>query len=130
MNIVLDTYAILAYIGDEVGAEKVEKYLHMAKEGKVTLYMNYVNLGEIYYILARQDLEKADLSIALLKREPIVFIQADEKLSLLAGRIKAFHKLSYADAFVVATAIETNSRILTGDEEFKRVEDKVEIEWL
>ncbi|ALV63372.1 hypothetical protein ADU37_CDS16730 [Thermococcus sp. 2319x1] len=39
----------------------------------------------------------------------IVFIQADEKLSLLAGRIKAFHKLSYADAFVVATAIETNS---------------------
>jgi len=61
---------------------------------------------------------------------PILFLPVDERLSLLAGRIKAFHRLSYADAFAVATAIDLNATLVTGDEEFKTVEDKVRIEWL
>lgn len=105
MRAVLDSYAILAYIADEEGADKVEEYLSLARAGKAELYMNVVNLGEIYYILARRKgVEVANLSVALLKEEPIKFVSVDERLSLLAGRIKAFHRLSYADAFAVATA--------------------------
>lgn len=131
MKIVLDSYAVLAYIADENGAETVERYLMQAKQGKVELYMNAVNLGEVYYIIARRKgIEVADLVIALLKREPIKIIHADERISLMAGRIKAFHKLSYADAFAVAAAIDLNAKLITGDNEFKSVEGKIEIEWL
>jgi predicted nucleic acid-binding protein len=131
MRAVLDSYAILAYIADEEGADKVEEYLSLARAGKAELYMNVVNLGEIYYILARRKgVEVANLSVALLEEEPIKLVSVDERLSLLAGRIKAFHRLSYADAFAVATAIDLNATLVTGDEEFKTVEDKVRIEWL
>ncbi|MDI3474898.1 MAG: uncharacterized protein PWQ79_727 [Thermococcaceae archaeon] len=131
MRAVLDSYAILAYIADEEGADKVEEYLSLARAGKAELYMNVVNLGEIYYILARRKgVEVANLSVALLKEEPIKFVSVDERLSLLAGRIKAFHRLSYADAFAVATAIDLKATLVTGDEEFRAVEDKVRIEWL
>lgn len=131
MRAVLDSYAILAYLADEEGADKVEEYLSLARAGKAELYMNVVNLGEIYYILTRRKgVEVANLSVVLLKEEPIKFVSVDERLSLLAGRIKAFHRLSYADAFAVATAIDLKATLVTGDEEFKAVEDKVRIEWL
>ncbi|AHL21828.1 MULTISPECIES: type II toxin-antitoxin system VapC family toxin [Thermococcus] len=131
MKVVLDSHAILAYINDEPAAEKVQEYLNLGKEGKVGLYMNVVNVGEVYYVLSRRKgVDVANIAIALLKREPITFIIADERLALMAGRIKAFHKLSYADAFAAATAIDLDAVLLTGDDEFKSVEDKVKIEWL
>ena len=131
MRVVLDSYAILAYINDEPALEKVQKYLDLGRRGKVEPYMNVVNLGEVYYVLSRKKgTGIANRAVALLKKEPITFIIADGRLSLIAGRIKAFHKLSYADAFAVATAIDLDAVLLTGDDEFRSVEDRVKIEWL
>jgi len=131
MKIVLDSHAVLAYINDEPAAEKVQEYLDLGQEGEAELYMNVVNLGEVYYVLSRRKgVDVANMAMALLKREPITFIIADERLALMAGRIKAFHKLSYADAFAAATAIDLDAVLLTGDDEFRSVEDKVKIEWL
>lgn len=93
--------------------------------------MNVVNLGEVYYVLSRRKgVDVANIAVALLKREPITFVVADERPALMAGRIKAFHKLSYADTFAAATAIDLDAVLLTGDDEFKSVEDKAKIEWL
>jgi len=131
MKLVLDSHAILAYINDEPAAEVVQNYLDFGRNGRAELYMNVVNLGEVYYVLSRRKgVDVANMAMALLKREPITFIIADERLALMAGRIKAFHKLSYADAFAAATAIDLDAILLTGDDEFKSVEDKVKIEWL
>ncbi|WP_297506117.1 type II toxin-antitoxin system VapC family toxin [Thermococcus sp.] len=131
MRIVLDSYAVLAYMNDEPAAEKVEEYLNLGRSGKAELYMNVVNLGEVYYIISRKrGTNTANLAVALIRREPIQPVVADERLALIAGRIKAFHRLSYADAFAAATAIDLNATLLTGDDEFKSVEDKVKIEWL
>ena len=55
---------------------------------------------------------------------------ADEKSAIIAGRMKAENKISYADAYVVATALDKNAKIITGDKEFKSVEDIVAIDWL
>jgi predicted nucleic acid-binding protein len=130
-RVVLDSYAILAYLLHERGAERVRDMFKDAERGKLELYMNVVNLGEVYYIIARRrGLDTADFIVANLKRMPILFVPVDERLSLLAGRIKTFHRLSYADAFAVATAIDLNATLVTGDEEFRAVEDRVEIEWL
>lgn len=53
-----------------------------------------------------------------------------EKISLIAGKIKANYSLSVGDAFVVASAIDERAKILTGDPEFKQVENVVDIKWL
>ena len=49
---------------------------------------------------------------------------------LAAAHIKATHAISYAGAFVVAAAQEMGATILTGDPEFRTVEDLVPVEWL
>ncbi|WP_297457857.1 type II toxin-antitoxin system VapC family toxin [Thermococcus sp.] len=131
MRVVLDSYAVLAYMNDEPAAERVEEYLNLGRSGKAELYMNVVNLGEVYYIISRKrGTDIANLAVALIRREPIKLVVADERLALIAGRIKAFHRLSYAEAFAAATAMDLNATLLTGDEKFKSVEDKVKIEWL
>jgi len=122
MNYVLDAFAVLAYIGDEEGAEKVEELLNKAENGETKLIMNYVNLGEVYYIIAREfGVTKANEVIAIVKRWNLEFVGVDENLSLTAARIKAMHSLSYADAFAVATAINRKATIVTGDREFEGV---------
>ena len=122
MNYVLDAFAVLTYLGDEEGADKVEELLGRAKSGEVKLIMNYVNLGEVYYIIAREfGVAKANEAIAVIKKWGLEFVGVDESLSLTAARIKATHNLSYADAFVVATAISRKGAIVTGDREFEGV---------
>lgn len=123
---VLDSFAILAYLTEEEGADVVEDLLNKAKNGEIRLYLNYVNLGEVYYITIREkDVNEANESIALVKRLPIEFVQVDERIALIAGRVKATYSVSYADAFVVATAIMKEATIVTGDPEFKSIDMQV-----
>jgi len=122
MNYVLDSFAVLAYLGNEEGADKVEELIDKAEKGEIKLFMNYVNLGEVYYIVTREfGTAKANEAVAIIKRLPIEFVEVNESLALTAGRIKAMHSLSYADAFVVATAIDKKGIIVTGDREFEGV---------
>jgi predicted nucleic acid-binding protein len=119
MNYILDTFAVLAYLGDEDGADKVEKLLEKAGK-EVKLFMNYVNLGEVYYIVAREfGVAKANEIVAIVKSWGIEFVGVNEGIALTAARIKAMHNLSYADAFVVATAVDRKGVIVTGDREFE-----------
>ena len=128
---VLDSYSLLAYFGNESGAKIVEQILIEAGSGDCALYCNLINLGEVYYISAREDsVETADAIIARIKRFPVELVQNDERLTLIAARIKAFFRVSYADAFAVATAIDKKAMVLTGDREFKSVSDLVQIRWL
>ena len=122
MNYVLDSFAVLAYLGNEEGADKVEELIDKAEKGEIKLFMNYVNLGEVYYIVTREfGTAKANEAVAIIKRLPIEFVEVNESLALTAGRIKAMHSLSYADDFVVATAIDKKGIIVTGDREFEGV---------
>ena len=56
---VLDACSLIAFLNDEKGADKVEDLLRRAKKEKVKLYMNKVNLVEIYYGVYRDDGEEA-----------------------------------------------------------------------
>ena len=67
---------------------------------------------------------------ALIEHLPIELLDATRNLVLDAAHVKANHALSYADAFVVAIARREGGVILTGDPEFKAVEELVAIEWL
>ena len=55
---VLDACSLIAFFNDEEGADQVENLLRMAEEKKVKLYMNKLNILEIYYGVYRDDGEK------------------------------------------------------------------------
>ena len=64
---------------------------------------------------------KANEAIAIVKRWDMEFVGVDESIALIVARIKAVHKLSYADVFVVATATDKKGVIVIGDKEFNGV---------
>jgi len=51
-------------------------------------------------------------------------------LARQAAIYRATRKLSYADAFAAALAKIRNAELVTGDYEFKQVEDEIKIDWL
>ena len=125
----LDTYALLAYLKKEAKFEKVKDLLSSIE---VHVLMNEINIGEAFYILARErGKEKADYFIdTILPNLPIAHEANAFDDVLGAARIKAEYRLSYADCFAVQTAIKENASLVTGDPEFKKVEKLVEIDWL
>lgn len=128
---VLDRFALLAYLSDEPAAERIENLIKDARRERCHLFLSIINLGEILYITERRGgIHKAQDTLALLGQLPIEILPADEQTVFSAAHIKANHTLSYADAFVVATAQREGGVILTGDAEFQTVNEMVAIEWL
>jgi predicted nucleic acid-binding protein len=127
----LDTYAVLTYLKEEPGWQKVRNLLWDAFKEKHELYLSAVNYGEIYYIIHREnEAALADQIMSYLRLWPIKLVAVDEDLALIAGRVKAENKISYADAYAVATALHKRTAIVTGDREFKSVQGQVKISWL
>lgn len=128
---ILDSYALLAYLQDEPAASRIEKLLDNAEKGKCHLFLSLINLGELLYITERRGgVAKAQDTLALIRQLPITVVPVEEQLIFAAAHIKANYPLSYADAFVVAVAMEKNGTIVTGDPEFQSIEALIAIEWL
>jgi predicted nucleic acid-binding protein len=130
-NFVLDSYAVLSYLQDEPAGSRIEKLLDNAAKGKCRLILSLINLGEILYIVERRGgIAKAQDALALIRQLPVEIPPVDEQAVFTAAHVKANHAISYADAFVVATAIEENATVVTADPEFQSVETVVQVEWL
>ncbi len=130
-TLVLDSWSVIAYFEDEPAGHQVADLIANSEENETSLLMSVVNLGEVWYILAREvSEEEADQSIAELKHLGIEFVDADWKLTESAARFKSKHKMSYADCFAAALAKENKAGLVTGDHEFKQVESEVRIQWI
>jgi len=128
---ILDSFALLSYLSDEPGRGRLEDVLSTAEAEQCTLQLCIINFSEVLYIAERhRGLVKAQIVQALIEALPIEIVAASRNLVLGAAHIKANYALSYADAFVVELAQQTNGTILTGDPEFQTVEELVKIEWL
>jgi PIN domain nuclease of toxin-antitoxin system len=128
---ILDAYAILAFLNDEPGADKVRDYLLAAEEGKVQLAMSVINLGEVWYAIARSlSPTEADKYVNQIYGMPIEVIDADWKLTRQAASYKALGSISYADCFAAALAKNKKAEVITGDMEFKTLEGEIGIIWI
>ena len=125
---VLDSFALLAYLKMEGKYKKIKDLLASDE----VLFMNDINVGEAFYVLAKErGVEKAEYFVnTVLPNLPIQVVSNALHDVLEAARIKATHSISYADCFVVATALKKDAAIVTGDPEFKKVQKTVEIEWM
>jgi len=130
-SFVLDSYALLAYLQDESVGSRIEKLLEDAGKGKCRLFLSLINLGEILYIVERRGgIAKAQDALALIRQLPVEVPLVNEQMVFTAAHIKANHAISYADAFVVATAIQEDAVVVTADPEFQSVETVVQVDWL
>ncbi|MEW6770309.1 MAG: type II toxin-antitoxin system VapC family toxin [Bacillota bacterium] len=144
-RVTLDSWAILAWLqgepagilvgnliawceGDRKRGEAVRH--RFSGLSKPQLFLNVINLGEVFYIIGRRKGRKEARSvIQQIRLAPITIIEASEKLVFDAAGVKMRYPVAYADAFAVATAKATRSALLTGDPELKEVAG-VEIIWI
>jgi predicted nucleic acid-binding protein len=124
-----DAHAILKWTQKEKDYQKVKSLLIECRNQKTLGYMNQINLGEVYYKTIRVvGLEEAKKFLENFLRIPLSIILPDSELIWKASEIKAEYSISYADCFAVATALQYEAIILTGDPEFKKIESLVSVE--
>jgi ribonuclease VapC len=130
-NYVLDSHAVLCFFYGEASAKRVKALLKSAQTGEIKIWMSWINAGEVYYSVYRnQGKESADQARALLKTYPIRWVEITEKNIFIAAELKALHPIAFADCFAAAIAIHNKATVITGDPEFKELEKKIAIEWL
>jgi predicted nucleic acid-binding protein len=127
----LDSFALLAYLNNEPGKPRVEAVLALAENRGCHVRMCWINLGEVLYnVERRRGITAAQRTLLLAESLPLTLLETTRELVLDAAHIKASYPLSYADAFAVAAALHQKATVLTGDPEFKSVEQLVKVEWL
>lgn len=128
---VLDSFALLAFLEGEAGMARVKEILADAAKDYCEVYLCWVNLGEVLYITEREQGErKAREVFGYIQVLPLKMLEVPQKLIISAAHIKANHRLSYADAFAAASALETGATLLTANSEFASIESFVQVEWL
>ena len=128
---VLDSYSLIAYLEGEAGSKKMIEIIKSARDSWQDLLMSVVNWGEVFYITMRESgREKAVETAHLVSTLPIEIIDADMELTRLAAEIKSEGKMSYADCFAAALARQRKAELVTGDAEFKEIEDVIKIFWI
>ena len=128
---VLDSWALLCYLEQEPGFEKMIELFEKAVESSKPLLMCIVNWGEVYYQIARRFRDqKAQEIEQLMQTLPITLVEANKELTREAALIKATKRMAYADCFAVALARLKKAELYTGDPEFKAVEKDIKVVWL
>ena len=127
----LDSFAVIAWLQNEPGAQTVENLLVEASRTNEKLLLQEVNLAEVYTLSIRRVGEEQTRVLAeQLLTLPIEVISTTTQILWQAALLKAEYSLSLADAFAAATAMASNATIVTGDPEFEAIAHLVEISWV
>ena len=128
---VLDSYALIAYFEDEAGADRVARLLRQLIQGKAKGYMSVVNWGEVYYNTMREEgVAEAEKVILQLDKFPIQMVEVNRDLAYEAAKLKGKYRIAYADCFAVALSARLNATLVTGDPEFKKLKERISIQWI
>ena len=128
---VLDSYAVLTFLFQESGHEKVVNAFERAAESDTTLLIAAPNWAEVRYMIEQKvGLAHWHEARTKLLGLPIEIVPVDQELAEMAGEIKARKKMSLADCFAAALALKGKVDLYTGDPEFKSVEQSLKIIWL
>ncbi len=125
---ILDTSAIMAFLGGEPGADRVERLLRGARAGRHQVIACSITLMELFYTALRAKGEDTAVRLlALVKAWPLEWVYPDEKVLLQAGRLKASYRLSVADALIAALAKLQGATLVHKDSELGVLRDQVDL---
>ena len=130
-NYILDSYTVLAYFQKEKGSDTIKGLLKKAAQNQCNIYFCIINLGEVIYIAEKeQGLQAAQMALSLIKELPIEIVIANEEITLEAAHIKANYPIAYTDCFAAAVAKKFQGLLVTGDPEFKFLQNYIDIMWI
>jgi predicted nucleic acid-binding protein len=136
MNYVLDACAVLAFLDKEAGYDKVYEVFRQAETEKATLYMNIINVMEVYYKrIRKKGAEGMKIFTEFMQLAPIHIVSIPANIAdpifQEASRFKAQGGMSLADAILLATASCNNATVVTCDHhELATIEKSEHIDFL
>jgi uncharacterized protein len=92
----------MALVMGESAGDEVQELIHSATRSSQDLWMTTVNLGEVWYSVAREKSPAADEAVRLVALAGVRVAPADWALPYQTARYKSRYGLSYADAFAAA----------------------------
>ena len=132
VSYVMDACALVAFLQGEMGAEAVTGLLRDAEANRIPIYMNRINLLEVYYDKYRVDgKQKADAQLNMIHKLPLTIVrEISDAVFFEAGRLKASRRISLADSIALAEAFVRNAVLVTADHhEFDVIEQSGEIKF-
>jgi ribonuclease VapC len=128
---IFDSYALLKLFQKEKGYEKITHLLEDIRKTGGIKYINAINVGEIIYSTKREFGNQKKIEVlANIERLNFIILPIPNNLIFQAAEYKAQYSISYADCFVLTSAIEYKAIVVTGDPEFKKVGHLIEIFWI
>jgi uncharacterized protein len=126
---VFDTSVVIAFLKDEPGAQNVEDIILESKKSSASLFITTINLGEIWYTMARQRVD-ADAVVSQIMTLGILPVDLTWNIAREAASLRLKTKQSYADCCAAACAKILKLPLVTCDNDFKVFEREVKIQWV
>jgi predicted nucleic acid-binding protein len=129
---ILDSSAVLRYIDDEAGAERMSAIFKACVQRQSEMRISALQWGEIAGRLRK----RLGTSVAIRILESLLplelgIVPATGENAIRAAAMRLDRKIPYADGFALDLAMESAEHILvTADYEFKAVADLARIEFL
>ena len=128
---VLDANALLAFVQDEPGSQRVERLLREARQQHRLILISVINFGEVCYLLwEKRGEQNAREIIARLRRLPLDFIPVNLEHALKACEIKATHNIPYVDSIAASLAVLQSATLVTSDRHFEKLGRHFPILWI
>jgi len=123
-SFVLDTSALLALRGDEIGAGRVEALLAQGKKGQCRLLISFMTRMEVLCRVWRDEAEEAAReALRLVQSFPVEWVSCEPAILDVASRLKARAGLSVADSWIGATAVVRDATLIHKDPEFSNFKE-------
>jgi predicted nucleic acid-binding protein len=119
----LDTSALLTLRDDEEGADQVAEILGQASRKRAHCFACFLTLMEVFYRVWKDEGElEGRLAYEQCQALPLTWIHEDRALLEKAAEIKATCPVSLADAWIGASAILQNARLVHKDPDFENLD--------
>lgn len=128
---VLDANAVLDFVEDGPGAERVERLFKDARQNSAPALMSVLNWGEVlYHLWQERGEESARQTLSGLSRLPLEIIPVDLAQALRAAELKARHKIPYVDCIAAALAVLRQAVLVTADRDFEKLGRNFPLLWI
>lgn len=131
-SIVLNSTALFTLLEGQKGWEEIVDLFLEALANERRLLLSVASWGEMLNMAERtyEDYARAERVLRSIEWMPIRVVGGNREIERRAARVFRNARLSYAASHAAARAMHEGAELVTGDPEFRRIEDDVKIRWI